>query len=43
MTHLLQRNHGERFTKLMDSFMPDWRRRRDDLNRAPLADEQWAA
>ena len=25
MTHLLERNHGERFTKLMDKFMPDWR------------------
>jgi len=41
MTHLLERNHGERFTKLMDGFMSDWRSRRDDLNSAPLADEQW--
>src|SRR5664280_262248 len=35
MTHLLERNHGERFTKLMDGFMSDWRSRRDDLNSAP--------
>ena len=28
MTHLLERNHGERFTKLMDEYMPDWRSRR---------------
>lgn len=41
MTHLLERNHGERFTKLMDGFMPDWRQRRDALNGAPLADEDW--
>jgi predicted metal-dependent hydrolase len=41
MTHLLERNHGGRFTKLMDEFMPDWRSRRDELNNAPLADEQW--
>jgi predicted metal-dependent hydrolase len=41
MTHLLERGHGERFTKLMDSFLPDWRSRRDDLNNAPLTDEQW--
>jgi predicted metal-dependent hydrolase len=41
MTHLLERGHGERFTKLMDGFMPDWRSRRDELNGAPLADEQW--
>ncbi len=42
MTHLLERNHGERFTKLMDGLLPDWRSRRDELKSAPLADEQWA-
>jgi predicted metal-dependent hydrolase len=42
MAHLLERNHGEHFAKLMDSFLPDWRSRRDDLNNAPLADEIWA-
>jgi predicted metal-dependent hydrolase len=42
MTHLLERGHGERFTKLMDGFMPDWRARRDRLNDAPLAHEEWA-
>lgn len=42
MTHLLERNHGERFAKLMDKFMPDWRSRRDQLNSAPLAEEKWA-
>jgi predicted metal-dependent hydrolase len=41
MTHLLEHNHGERFTKLMDGFMPDWRVRRDQLNAAPLANEDW--
>jgi predicted metal-dependent hydrolase len=41
MTHLLERGHGERFTKLMDRFMPDWRRRRDELNDAALAHEEW--
>jgi predicted metal-dependent hydrolase len=43
MTHLLERNHGERFTTLMDSFMSDWRQRRDELNQAPLASENWTA
>jgi predicted metal-dependent hydrolase len=42
MTHLLERNHDERFVKLMDRFLPDWRTRRDELNSAPLADERWA-
>ena len=30
-----------RFTKLMDRFMPNWRSLRDQLNSAPLAEEQW--
>jgi predicted metal-dependent hydrolase len=41
MTHHLERNHGERFTKLMDAFMPSWRSRREMLNSAPLAAEDW--
>jgi predicted metal-dependent hydrolase len=41
MTHLLERGHNERFVKLMDRFLPDWRSRRDELNGAPLAEEQW--
>lgn len=42
MAHYLERSHGERFTKLMDGFLPDWRSRRDQLNAAPLAEETWA-
>jgi len=41
MTHLLERNHTERFTTLMDQHLPDWRARRDQLNGAPLRDEEW--
>lgn len=41
MMHYFERNHGERFTKLMDDAMPDWRTRRDRLNDSPLADEKW--
>lgn len=36
MTHLLERSHGERFKRLMDGFLPDWRQRKADLNRHPL-------
>jgi predicted metal-dependent hydrolase len=43
MAHLLERGHGERFTALMDRLLPDWRRRRDELNSAPLAEERWVA
>ena len=41
MAHYVERNHGERFTKLMDRYLPDWRRRRDQLNGSPLAEETW--
>ena len=41
IAHFEERNHGERFATLMDSLLPDWRSRRDALNKAPLADEAW--
>lgn len=42
MTHFSERNHTERFTKLMDERLPDWRSRRDQLNKSPLAAEKWS-
>jgi predicted metal-dependent hydrolase len=41
MAHLLERHHNDRFTKLMDSFMPQWRLQRAKLNRAPLGHATW--
>ena len=41
MVHLLERDHNNRFHALMDSFLPQWRAYRDQLNRAPLAHESW--
>lgn len=41
MVHLLERHHTDRFRRLMDQFLPDWRVRRDELNKAPLAQEHW--
>lgn len=41
MTHLLERHHNDRFRKLMDSFLPQWRTYQDVLNTAPLAYESW--
>lgn len=41
MTHHLEDNHSARFVKLMDRHMSNWRRVRDQLNDAPLAQEQW--
>lgn len=41
LAHLRERGHGEGFTALLDSLLPDWRTRRDTLNRSPLAEETW--
>ena len=41
MVHLIERSHNDRFRDLMDSLMPGWRLRRDELNQAPLAHEDW--
>ena len=42
MVHLLEPTHGQRFVTLMDRLMLRWRDRRDDLNRWPLAHEEWS-
>lgn len=41
LVHLLERHHNERFTALMDGFLPTWRSARDELHRAPLGHEKW--
>lgn len=41
MVHLHERHHNERFRSLMDQVMPSWRLYREELNRAPLANEKW--
>lgn len=37
MVHLHERYHNKRFYSLMDRFLPDWRRQRDELKRVPPA------
>lgn len=41
LTHLNERTHNDRFVELMDRNLPNWRAARDELNGAPLADEDW--
>jgi hypothetical protein len=41
MVHIRERRHNRRFRQLMDAAMPTWRLCRDELNRAPLAHEEW--
>ena len=42
IVHLLEPSHNERFTMLMDQFMPQWWHYRSELNQAPLGFVQWA-
>jgi predicted metal-dependent hydrolase len=41
LTHFDERTHNERFVELMDQRLPNWRGLRDELNGAPLAEEEW--
>ena len=41
MVHIVERHHNDRFLAVMDQHMPNWRLHRDELNRAPLAHEEW--
>ena len=41
LVHLIEPTHNERFRGLMDKYMPLWRHHRDELNRAPVAHEDW--
>lgn len=41
MVHLMEPTHNSRFVALMDRFMPQWRFRRDALNRLPVRHEDW--
>jgi len=41
MVHFLERHHNDRFRDLMDQMMPQWQLFREELNRAPLACEEW--
>ena len=41
MAHLLEPTHNTPFTTLMDSLIPEWRRRREMLNRLPVRHETW--
>ena len=41
LVHLLERNHTDRFTTLMDGLMPNWRVCRDVLNNGWLGYDTW--
>ncbi|WP_299184946.1 SprT family zinc-dependent metalloprotease [uncultured Psychrobacter sp.] len=41
LLHFKERQHNDRFKALLDTYMPDWRSRRDLLNQMPLGQENW--
>lgn len=41
LVHLHEPTHNERFRALMDLHLPTWKDVRDELNRRPLAHEDW--
>lgn len=41
LTHLLERNHTDRFVTLMNLNLPHWRLHREALNASPLAHAGW--
>jgi hypothetical protein len=41
MVHLVEPTHNARFAALMSKFMPDWRHRRQTLNRLPIGHPAW--
>jgi predicted metal-dependent hydrolase len=42
LVHLIERSHSDRFTVLMDGFLPNWRSCRETLNAGVLGHEVWA-
>ena len=41
LVHLHERKHNDRFVALMSTYLPDWRVRRDELNRLPFRHLDW--
>ncbi|MCY3746819.1 MAG: SprT family zinc-dependent metalloprotease [Acidobacteria bacterium] len=43
LAHLIERRHNDRFRAVLDLHLPQWRLRKAELERAPLAHEDWRA
>lgn len=41
LLHLIEPNHNARFRSLLDRFLPAWQERRAELNRLPVAHQDW--
>lgn len=41
MTHIIEKNHTEKFKLLMDSFLPKWTQYKEELNNSKLGYAKW--
>ena len=41
MVHILERHHNEHFREMMNALIPKWQSIRDELNRVPVAHDNW--
>jgi predicted metal-dependent hydrolase len=41
MIHLLERHHNDRFLALVESFLPQWKFYKEELNRFPVSHGEW--
>jgi len=41
LAHMLERTHNAGFVAVMDRFLPQWRMRREQLDRLPVREEEW--
>lgn len=41
LVHLLERNHNERFINYINTFLPNWKKLKLELNRLPISHANW--
>ncbi len=42
MVHLLERHHNDKFLFYMDTFLPNWKQLRTELNKLPVSHADWS-
>lgn len=42
LIHLTEKRHNEKFTKLMTTYLPNWRSAKEELNSLILSHEEWS-
>lgn len=42
MIHLLERHHNDRFLYYMDTYLPNWRQLKNELNKLPVSHADWS-